>query len=113
MLAGIEPTQVLAAAIAVTKGPCVTRKPGVIESRQACLPAAQRFGECNNLETNALRIGEGKLVFAFECESVPVICDSSEAPGAEPVTFGNAESGRGPGFSLRQNDSGKHVSLGC
>ena len=113
MLTGIEPAQVLAATIADTKGPCVTRKPGVIESRQPCLPAAQRFRECNNLETNTLRIGESKLIFAIECESVLVICYPSEAPGAEPVTFGDAESGRGKRSYLRQNNFGKDDRFGC
>src|SRR6267154_2316932 len=85
MLAGVIPTEKLAAAIALTIGPGMTGKPGVIQGRYARLPTAKCLGKGDDLKTNPFRVRESEFVLAVESKAIPFIRHTVQAPGAEPI----------------------------
>ena len=75
----------MAAAVALTKGPGVPRKPGVFESWYARLPASDCLSKGNDLKLNSRRIGESEFVLTVVLESIFLIRHAVKAPSAEPV----------------------------
>jgi hypothetical protein len=81
----IVPTKVMAAAVALTKGPGMPWEPGVFESWYARLPASDCLSKGNNLELDSRGIGEGEFVFTVVLKSIFLIRHTVEAPGTKPV----------------------------
>jgi len=90
----------MAAASALTEGPRVAGEPGVVQRGRAILPAAQRLQKGDDLEEDSCRVGEGEFVLAAILETIALVSNAVEAPGAKPITFG-VTAGGGPRPALR------------
>jgi hypothetical protein len=86
--AGVEPSQVLAAFIALAKGPGMRRKPGVLQRWSSGLVTARRVNKGHNLELKPGGIGKNELILSSILEPVLFVGNSVEAPRTKPIPGG-------------------------
>ena len=101
VLADVEPAQMNATLVAMTKRPGVTGEPGVIQSWQAALLTAESLTEGDDFEANSFRIGEAEFVLAFIEKASAFVGDAIKAPGAKPITARQTNRGVGAAFVSR------------
>jgi hypothetical protein len=106
VLAGVGPTELLTALVAVAEAPGVSREPGVFESGCSGVATPGRAREGYDLKPDPNRVGKSELILTIVLEAIAFAGDTVQAPGAEPILASRAQFGKRPRLEQRFSDSG-------